>query len=64
MPIYLMSGKGDENHLDHVTRERLLDAEAELQWTKLLKIGWFLVGLICGSILHDGVFHTVEQAIK
>jgi len=59
-----MTESGDENHLDSVTRERLHDAESELYWLKLIKIGWFILGMIAGSVLHDGLFHIIEQNIK
>lgn len=61
---YIMTEQGDDNHLDSVTRERMQDATLELQWMKLLKLGWFFIGMIVGSVLHDGVFHAIEQAVK
>lgn len=55
--VYLITEQGDKNHLDGVTRERMHDAESDLNWLKLIHIGWFFIGMVVGSILHDGIFH-------
>lgn len=60
----MMNAKGDANNLDHVTRQRLVESDNEIHIMKLFKLGWFILGIITGSVLHDKLFHAVEQVIK
>lgn len=62
MPVYMMDSKGDDNNLDWMTRQRMNDNFEN--FTKLFKVGWFLIGMFVGSALHDKLFHAIEQSMR
>lgn len=64
MPTYMMSHQGDKNHIDEITRQKLVQFDVDYQIIKLFKIGWFILGIIVGSILHDKLFHPIEMIMR
>lgn len=62
MPIYQMSGEGDSNNLDYVTRERMrMEYHTDNYFLMLIGIGLFVLGIIVGSTIHDAMFHVLER---
>lgn len=59
---YMMTEEGDKNHIDRRTRERMINSsdDASFYATLLVMIMIFFIGMVCGSTLHDVLFHATE----